>query len=80
MDLLVILPLAVSHNELQVVAAGGDVEIHNHSLRLCVSQTTLCLIEQVAVHGGVADKAPHIGLDDTECDLVFHITLLWSID
>jgi hypothetical protein len=76
MDLLVIHPFAVSHDELQVVAAGSDMEIHNHPVFLLGSQTTLCLLQQVAVHGRMTDKAPHIGLDDTDCDFFFHLILL----
>ena len=76
MDLFVIYPFVVSHDELQVVAAGSDMEIHNHPLLLYCSQATLCLLNQVAVHGRMPDKAPHIGLDDTKCDFFFHLILL----
>ncbi len=63
-DLLVIHPVPMGHDELEIVAAGGDVEIDQQPLLLRLFQVAPGFFQQIRVHGGVPDIASDIGFND----------------
>jgi hypothetical protein len=62
-NLLIALTILMSHDQLQVIARPGDMEIDKQSIPLCQLQALLPVFDKGWVHAGVPHIATNVSFD-----------------
>jgi hypothetical protein len=79
MDAFILDPMRMSHNEFQVIAAAGHIEIDEHVLLQGYLKLFPGLTDDFFMHCRMSDITADIGFYDTEGNLSIHFWLPFTI-